>query len=77
MYRVEQNNVTNNLLDLSIEGLGDQILTPASNPTLATNGKTTLVNEDSVNFNTAPSNPFINSFQDNKKQDTVNGKYQP
>lgn len=75
---VEQNNVTNNLLDLSIDGMNplaqpitEQILAHTTVNT-SSNGK--LVNEDSVNFNTAPStNPFI-AFQDNKKQDTVNGK---
>uniref|UniRef100_A0A1B6MA45 MAP7 domain-containing protein n=1 Tax=Graphocephala atropunctata TaxID=36148 RepID=A0A1B6MA45_9HEMI len=70
---VEQKNVTNNLLDLSIEGVGvteTQILAPTTTTTTPTNGK--LVNEDSVNFNTAPpTNPFI-PYQDNKKQDTVN-----
>ncbi|KAG8269123.1 hypothetical protein J6590_008370 [Homalodisca vitripennis] len=70
---VEQKNVTNNLLDLSIESVGvteTQILAPTT--TTPTNGK--LVNEDNVNFNTGPpTNPFI-PYQDNKKQDTVNGK---
>ncbi|XP_046669497.1 ensconsin isoform X2 [Homalodisca vitripennis] len=68
---VEQKNVTNNLLDLSIESVGvteTQILAPTT--TTPTNGK--LVNEDNVNFNTGPpTNPFI-PYQDNKKQDTVN-----
>ncbi|XP_054270001.1 ensconsin-like isoform X13 [Macrosteles quadrilineatus] len=78
---VEQKNVTNNLLDLSIEGDGlgvsplpqpitEQILTPSTNTATATNGK--LVNEDSVNFNTSSTNPFIAAFQETKKQDTVN-----
>lgn len=67
---MEQKNVTNTLLDLSIENVGEQILAPMTNT--PTNGK--LVDEDSVNFNTAPStNPFI-AFQDNMKQDTVNGE---
>lgn len=78
VHSVEQNNVTNNLLDLSIDGMNplaqpitEQILAHTTMNT-SSNGK--LVNEDSVNFNTAPStNPFI-AFQDNKKQDTVNGK---
>lgn len=86
-YRtVEQNNVTNNLLDFSsfettnVNNVGvaqppvGEILQPlaADNiPITPTNGK--LSNEDNLNFN---SQPFI-AFQDNKKQDsnTVNGEY--